>query len=156
VRLACAPGYSPCLPLASDLDCDQIAESTRPVRVFGEDPYRLDRDRDGVGCESGAEPAVSNWGVIIRSAPRKEAVSVRVGQNVLIVGWGPRSAKGASVELCAAHGPCVRSPVKISGAGNVQRFASWAVKASQVAGGRLTIRLRSRGAVRAVDFVPVR
>ena len=156
VTVACEPGYSPCLPSVPDLDCGQIAASKRPVRVFGGDPYGLDRDRDGVGCESGAAPAVSNWGVIVRSAPKKEAVSVQVGQTVFLVGWGPRAAKGATVDLCTARGGCIRSPIKVSGAGNVQRFASTKVKASQLAGGRLTVRLRSSGQVHAADEAVVR
>lgn len=32
-----------------DLDCPDVGH---PVRVTGADPHRLDRDRDGVGCES--------------------------------------------------------------------------------------------------------
>jgi hypothetical protein len=48
---ACAPGYRPCLPVRADLDCDQIADMLKPVRVTGSDPYGLDRDRDGLGCE---------------------------------------------------------------------------------------------------------
>ena len=52
-KSGCAPGYSPCLPRTSDLDCDEIPASKKPVRVSGADPYRLDADDDGVGCESG-------------------------------------------------------------------------------------------------------
>ena len=48
---ACARGYSPCLPIRSDLDCGQIADAKKPVRVTGADPYGLDADRDGLGCE---------------------------------------------------------------------------------------------------------
>ncbi len=45
----CMPGYSPCLPIVDDLDCGDIG---RPVKVTGDDPYRLDRDKDGTGCDS--------------------------------------------------------------------------------------------------------
>jgi endonuclease YncB( thermonuclease family) len=45
----CHPGYSPCLPLVADLDCGEI---NGPVHVLGDDPYGLDRDGDGVGCDS--------------------------------------------------------------------------------------------------------
>lgn len=49
----CTPGYSPCLPLASDWDCPELRSmGLTPVRVSGSDPYRLDRDHDGWGCES--------------------------------------------------------------------------------------------------------
>lgn len=45
----CQVGYDPCLPVVADLDCSDINGS---VRVTGDDPYRLDRDGDGIGCES--------------------------------------------------------------------------------------------------------
>jgi TolA-binding protein len=52
----CTPGYSPCLPPASDYDCaggtGDGPEYTGPVTVSGSDPYGLDSDSDGVGCES--------------------------------------------------------------------------------------------------------
>lgn len=44
----CMVGYSPCLPIVADLDCGEIGH---PVRVTGSDPYRLDRDGDGTGCD---------------------------------------------------------------------------------------------------------
>ncbi len=44
----CMAGYSPCLPIVDDMDCPDIG---RPVTVTGSDPYRLDRDKDGVGCD---------------------------------------------------------------------------------------------------------
>ncbi|MGI8404327.1 MAG: thermonuclease family protein [Thermomicrobiales bacterium] len=46
----CNPNYSPCVPNSpSDLDCKDIGFS---VTVIGYDQYGLDRDGDGVGCES--------------------------------------------------------------------------------------------------------
>jgi len=51
----CTPGYSPCLPPASDYDCAGGSGNgpayTGPVRVTGSDPYGLDADGDGYGCE---------------------------------------------------------------------------------------------------------
>ncbi|MFZ1114547.1 MAG: hypothetical protein WAN44_01805 [Propionibacteriaceae bacterium] len=51
----CTPGYSPCLPPASDYDCrggsGNGPKYTGPVRVTGSDPYHLDRNHDGKGCE---------------------------------------------------------------------------------------------------------
>jgi nuclease-like protein len=45
----CHPSYSPCIPDAGyDLDCADIPFT---VRVRGSDPYRLDGDNDGYGCE---------------------------------------------------------------------------------------------------------
>jgi hypothetical protein len=46
----CHPDYSPCLPIVGDLDCSDINGSVRILH--GRDPYRLDNDQDGVGCES--------------------------------------------------------------------------------------------------------
>jgi hypothetical protein len=48
----CQPGYSPCLPRVADLNCSDIPASKKPVRVTGSDPYRLDGDGDGWGCDS--------------------------------------------------------------------------------------------------------
>ena len=51
----CTPGYSPCLPPASDYDCSGGSGDgpayTGFVRVTGSDPYGLDADNDGYGCE---------------------------------------------------------------------------------------------------------
>ncbi len=48
----CQSGYSPCLPIVADLDCPDVrALGQAPVRVTGSDPYRLDADDDGIGCE---------------------------------------------------------------------------------------------------------
>lgn len=48
----CEPGYSPCLPRVADLNCSDIPDSKKPIRVTGSDPYRLDADGDGWGCTS--------------------------------------------------------------------------------------------------------
>jgi PASTA domain-containing protein len=52
----CTVGYSPCLPPASDYDCaggsGDGPKYTGLVRVTGSDPYGLDADNDGYGCES--------------------------------------------------------------------------------------------------------
>ncbi|MET7392492.1 hypothetical protein ABZS66_03230 [Dactylosporangium sp. NPDC005572] len=52
----CHPSYSPCVPVASDVDCaggsgDGPVYVTGPIRVIGPDVYRLDADKDGVACE---------------------------------------------------------------------------------------------------------
>lgn len=44
----CNPNYSPCIPNGADLDCPDIGFT---VKVIGSDVYRLDRDKDGYGCE---------------------------------------------------------------------------------------------------------
>jgi resuscitation-promoting factor RpfB len=52
---SCTPGYSPCLPPASDYDCrggsGNGPKYTGRVQVRGADPYELDDDNDGVGCD---------------------------------------------------------------------------------------------------------
>ena len=49
---ACMSGYSPCLPITGDLDCADVRALGRaPVLVSGDDPYRLDSDGNGYGCE---------------------------------------------------------------------------------------------------------
>jgi resuscitation-promoting factor RpfB len=53
----CHSSYSGCVPVASDVDCaggsgDGPAYVSGPVYIQGSDPYGLDRDGDGVACES--------------------------------------------------------------------------------------------------------
>lgn len=52
----CDPNYTPCVPIASDVDCaggsgNGPAYVRGPVQVIGTDIYGLDRDGDGIGCE---------------------------------------------------------------------------------------------------------
>ncbi len=52
----CDPNYSPCVPIARDVDCadgdgNGPAYVRGPVRIIGEDIYDLDGDGDGIGCE---------------------------------------------------------------------------------------------------------
>lgn len=46
---SCNPNYSGCLPNVGDLNCADIGHQ---VTVTGTDVYHLDRDGDGIGCES--------------------------------------------------------------------------------------------------------
>jgi len=53
----CDPNYTPCVPIASDVDCaggsgNGPAYVQGPVHVIGTDIYDLDRDGDGVGCDT--------------------------------------------------------------------------------------------------------
>jgi hypothetical protein len=48
---SCHPSYSPCLPIVADLNCADIPEAKKPITIRGSDPYRLDGDGDGQGCE---------------------------------------------------------------------------------------------------------
>ena len=50
-------GYIPCLPPGPDVDCEGGSGNgpryvSGPVTVRGRDPYDLDRDDDGMGCDS--------------------------------------------------------------------------------------------------------
>jgi hypothetical protein len=52
----CTPGYSPCIPPGDDVDCAGGSGNgpryvTGPIQVTGSDPYRLDADHNGVGCQ---------------------------------------------------------------------------------------------------------
>lgn len=52
----CHPSYSGCLnPNAGDYDCSGGSGNgpnyTGAVQVYGSDPFDLDRDNDGLGCE---------------------------------------------------------------------------------------------------------
>jgi len=136
---ACAPGYAPCLPQVADLDCGQIPEAKRPVRVRGDDAYALDRDGDGLGCDVAGSTVGSRspWALIIRQSPRKQALTVRVGQRVLLAGWSPRAFAGRLFQLCVAG----RSPVTCGAGrtkltGTVQTFGTHTVRAQDVRAGR--------------------
>ncbi|HEX5205705.1 MAG TPA: G5 domain-containing protein [Actinoplanes sp.] len=53
----CDPNYTPCVPIASDVDCaggsgDGPAYVSGPVKVVGSDIYKLDRDGDRIACDS--------------------------------------------------------------------------------------------------------
>ncbi|MGE0880230.1 MAG: hypothetical protein AB7L13_18690 [Acidimicrobiia bacterium] len=52
----CDPNYSPCVPIAAEVDCADGAGNgptyvTGPVKVIGRDVYHLDSDGDGIGCD---------------------------------------------------------------------------------------------------------
>ena len=49
-QIGCHLAYEPRLPIVSDLNCPDVSGPIR-VKELGVDPYSLDRDRDGVGCE---------------------------------------------------------------------------------------------------------
>ena len=49
----CNNNYDPCVPIDPTVTCPQIGVR---VRVVGIDEYGLDRDGDGVGCESMPDP----------------------------------------------------------------------------------------------------
>jgi hypothetical protein len=55
-NMNCNLNYTPCVPIASDVDCaggsgDGPAYTNGPVFVVGDDVYGLDGNGDGVGCE---------------------------------------------------------------------------------------------------------
>lgn len=155
-RLACAAGYSPCLPVKGDLNCADIASAKRPVRVTGDDPYGLDADEDGVGCEDsgGAE---SPWGLILRRPVKKEAVSVGLGETLTVVGWSPPISHGQPYELCVTRGSkqsCV--PGRGTLAPRIQTFGAWKVKTGERSGKVFKLSVRYKGKNRAADTVPLR
>ncbi|ORV01563.1 hypothetical protein [Mycolicibacterium canariasense] len=53
----CDPNYSGCVPVASDVDCAGGSGNgpeyvQGPIKVIGDDIYDLDRDGDGIACDS--------------------------------------------------------------------------------------------------------
>ena len=160
---ACAPGYRPCLPVKGDLDCGQIRAARKPVRVTGTDPYDLDRDRDGIGCEpsgwgstGSGSGQFSRWGLIIRRPVRKEAQQVRVGNTVWVFGWSPKAFKGRRFEVCTVgtrRGRCIKPVRRLNGKNQV--FSTWTVRRSDTSGGLLRLRIRVNGRGRADDGVRV-
>ncbi|MEI7655287.1 MAG: nuclease-related domain-containing protein [Actinomycetes bacterium] len=54
VGVGCSPHYVPCVPLRADMDCTQIRHQERVVDK--QDPYHLDADGDGLGCEVWPKP----------------------------------------------------------------------------------------------------
>lgn len=49
---ACSSDYRECVPpYPPDLDCGHL-RGLGPIHVIGSDPHRLDRDGDGIACES--------------------------------------------------------------------------------------------------------
>jgi hypothetical protein len=49
----CNDNYDPCVPTDPTVTCSEVGVQ---VRVVGTDEYGLDRDGDGVGCESMPDP----------------------------------------------------------------------------------------------------
>ena len=163
---ACARGYVPCLPVRADLDCGQIPDAKKPVRVTGADAYRLDPERDGVACEiSGGEGGrQSPWGLVLRKPPRREARSAKVGDVLTVVGWSPSSFKGERFRICNVVKAPGSSRVTCSERveprnrlkGTVQTFGTWRVRPDQGDGGIFKLTLRVNGKVRAADTVRLR
>ena len=50
---SCHAAYEPCIPDGPDLNCPDV-EGPLTVVTPGNDPYRLDRDGDGIACEGSA------------------------------------------------------------------------------------------------------
>jgi endonuclease YncB( thermonuclease family) len=50
----CDPNYAGCIPISqNDMDCADIkGMGLAPVKVVGVDMHKLDRDGDGIGCDS--------------------------------------------------------------------------------------------------------
>lgn len=64
----CKPAYQTCLPnLAGDaLDCGDINRAVI-LKSIGDDPYGLDRDNDGVGCESNGDDILNAGAALART-----------------------------------------------------------------------------------------
>jgi hypothetical protein len=152
--LACARGYFPCLPVRGDLDCGQIPDAKRPVRVVGEDQYALDADNDGIGCETGNEGGglQSRYGLVLRKRG-KEVVSTQVGQTLTAVGWSPTSAKGTRYRLCS-RSRCVTATGYVLKGTAPQTFGTWRVARNDGDPLKVSLRVgvRNRASDTAVIF----
>lgn len=157
---ACERGYKPCLPVQEDLDCGQIADAKKPIRVTGEDRYGLDANRDGLGCELKGKGGgrQSPWGLILRKPPHKEATTVKVGDRLTVVGWSPESRKSEGFQLCVSRldGVECRTSSRYVLSGKVQTLAVWKVAPGERRDGVFELSLRVRGAIRASDTVSMR
>jgi hypothetical protein len=117
-----------------DIDCGDIPDAKTPVRVTGNDPYALDRDKDGSGCEVGGGGAQSPVGV---------------GDTLTVVDWSPASAEGSKYELCASRGS--QADMRVG-----ETFGVWKVKAGERSGSAFKVTLRVGEKNRAPDIVPLR
>ena len=160
VSSACARGYSPCLQVVSDLDCGQIPESKKPVRVTGADPHALDRERDGLGCEVAGKGGgrASPWGLILRKPPRKEATQAGVGDVLYAFGWSPASMRGKRYQLCSpGRGSYLQCDPSLGTlTGKIQRFGTWRITRATTRYGVFKLLLRVNFKVKASDTVRIR
>lgn len=136
-----------------------LGDRLKPVRVTGEDPYSLDADHDGLGCETGAEGGGlrSRYGLIIRQG-KKEATRSRIGATVTAVGWSPKTATGRPYQLCSKAKCVSRSDYVLKGTAP-QRFGTWRITQadeSGIATHSLKLWLKVGGRARASDTVPLR
>jgi hypothetical protein len=60
----------------ADLDYGQIDDALTPVRSRSSDPYGLDRECDGLGCEVGGQGGRARppWGLFLRNPGTNAAV----------------------------------------------------------------------------------
>jgi len=49
IQTTCDENYNPCVPKSEDINCSDLSNQ---VKVTGQDIYQLDRDGDGIACES--------------------------------------------------------------------------------------------------------
>lgn len=159
VRAAtCAAGYVPCLPVRQALSCREIDRAKKPVRVTGADRYRLDPKGLGVACLVATAGPESAWGLILRSSNNTESRRARIGDELRVVGWSPRSAAGKGFQLCAVlrlGGACLGSSGNVLNGRVTQTLGVWKVQRDDITAGALKVTLLVGGKIRAVDSVLV-
>ncbi len=153
---ACAPGYSPCLPVVGDLDCGDILDSKKPIRVTGSDQYSLDRDGDGVACEidgQGFPPPTSTRRITYRLSLEKPLGTtikqIHRGEKFRVVIWSPNLPFGRKVR----YGLCVNKTKGEQCYSNkswnltfgYRRIGFWVVTPNEGRHGVLTITLKVEG-----------
>lgn len=159
--MACARGYVPCLPVVDDLDCGEISNAKRPVRIIGTDPYQLDQDRDGMGCivPGSGGGKKSRYGVILQRPPGREAVTVRAGHLLKVVGWSPTSMAGVRFQLCVVRADgqvCEDSNRYLLEGVAPEVFGSWRVAQGDGRHGVFRLSVKLRGSFVTSDTAALR
>ena len=89
----CHPAYSTCIPNrpGDALNCSDLTAAQKPVRVkqTGVDPYRLDGDRDGMGCESASVDPKPKTEAPKATAPKRTARCTHNGRGHAYLGYNP-------------------------------------------------------------------
>jgi hypothetical protein len=102
--------YDPELPDVDDLDCDKIGGSN--IRVIGDDPYDLDRDGDGIGCETNGNDdewwwkCDVPWYMTCDSQVKKNNDNNNVIQKTTVINSATTSASATTTAISAEVSSC--------------------------------------------------
>jgi len=113
----CDANYTPCIPpfANGDLNCENLGF---PVTVTGADPHGLDRDGDGVGCETDdAAPATTSpVQTTVTTTTSTTGVAVTAAQaGFVTTSTTATTAPASASSTTGAAGASVAQPVTVSG-----------------------------------------